>query len=171
MKLIKKQHQDFLEKVYQSQGVLYRICSIYTNNQEEWNDLWQEILLQLWRSFPSFQEKSSFSTWMYRVALNTALMHQREKKRRWFSTNVENENLVSDNNPSLQQDEEVHILYECIRQLPQLDRAIMLLRLQQKSHKEIAEVTGFNESNLSVRIMRIKKKLRQLLMQKGVQGD
>ncbi len=84
---LKKQHHDFLEKVYKSQGVLYRICSIYTRNKEDWHDLWQEILLQLWRSFPSFQKKSSFSTWMYRVASNTALMHQRKKKN-WFSTSL-----------------------------------------------------------------------------------
>jgi len=171
MTLIKKRHQDFLEKVNQSQGVLYRICSIYTSNREEWNDLWQEILLQLWRSLPSFHEKSSFSTWMYRVALNTALMHQRKKKRRWFSTNIENENLISDNNPSLQKDEEVRILYECIRQLPQLDRAIILLKLEEMSYKEIAEITGFSESNVSVRILRIKERLRLLLIDKGVKGD
>ncbi len=167
---IKKQHHDFLEKVYKSQGVLYRICSVYTRNKEDWNDLWQEILLQLWRSFPSFQEKSSFSTWMYRVALNTALMHQR-KKRTWFSTSLEKETLANAEYPSSHQKEEVQILYECIQKLSQLDRAIILLKLEQKSYKEIAEITGFSESNVSVRILRIKNKLRQLLVQKGVKGD
>jgi RNA polymerase sigma-70 factor (ECF subfamily) len=167
----KKQHHDFLEKVYQSQDVLYRICSVYTRNKEDWDDLWQEILLQLWRSFPSFKEKSSFSTWMYRVALNTALMHRRKKKRGLFSMALETESFATRENFPLHNDEEVQLLYESIQELPHIDRAIILLKLEQKSYQEIAEITGFSGSNVSVRIMRIKEKLRQLLFQKGVKGD
>lgn len=167
---IKKQQSEFLDKVNQSQNILYHICSVYTRNREDWEDLWQEILLQLWRSFSSFQEKSSFSTWMYRVALNTALMYQRKKKRSWFHTATENDVLSEDETPTFQKDEQVQLLYECIRELSPLDRAIILLKLEQKSYKEVAEITGFTESNVSVRIIRIKDRLRQLLIQKGVKG-
>jgi len=167
---VKKQQHKFLEKVNQSQNILYHICSVYTQNREDWKDLWQEILLQLWRSFPSFQEKSSFSTWMYRVALNTALMHQRKKKRSWFHTHTETQFLADDETANFQRDEEVQLLYECIQQLSPLDRAIILLKLEQKSYREVAEITGFTESNVSVRINRIKDRLRHLLIQKGVKG-
>jgi RNA polymerase sigma-70 factor (ECF subfamily) len=168
---LKKQHHDFLAKVNESQGILYRICAVYTNDQEDRNDLWQEILLQLWRSFSSFQEKSSVSTWMYRVALNTALMHQRKKKRRWFHRPIEDKELAIAENISAHRDEEVDLLYTCIHDLPHMDRAVILLKLEQKSYREIAEITGFSESNVSIRIVRIKEKLRQMLSEKGVQGE
>ena len=168
---LKKQHLDFIAKVNESQGILYRICAVYTNDAEDRNDLWQEILLQLWRSFHSFKEKSSFSTWLYRVALNTALMHQRKKKRRWLSKPIEDKELAVAENISVHQDDEVQLLYTCIHDLPHLDRVIILLQLEQKSYHEIAEITGFSDKNVSVRIVRIKEKLRQMLIKKGVQGE
>ena len=166
----KEQQSDFLEKINQSQKILYHICSVYTQTREDWEDLWQEILLQLWRSFSSFQEKSSFPTWMYRVALNTALMHRRRKKRIWFQEAGKTEFLAGDETQNLQKDEEVQLLYECIQELLPLDRAIILLKLEQKSYREIAEITGFSEGNVSVKIIRIKEKLRQLLSKRGVKG-
>lgn len=171
MKPLKKHQIDFLKKVNKSQGVLYRISAIYALDQEDRKDLWQEMLFQLWRSYPSFNEKSSFSTWMYRVALNTALMHQRKKKRNWFGVSAEFQELEIAENHSLHYDEEVRILYKCIHNLPHIDRAIILLKLEQKSYREIAAITGFSESNISVRIIRIKEKLRQMLIQNGVKGE
>jgi len=171
MTQLKKHQIDFLKKVSHSQGVLYRISSVYALGQEDRKDLWQEILFQLWRSYSSFNEKSSFSTWMYRVALNTALMHQRKKKRSWFGVSSEYEYLQNAENHSVHYDEEVRILYKCIHNLPHLERAIILLKLEQKSYREIATITGFSESNISVRIVRIKEKLKQMLIQNGVKGD
>lgn len=170
MTLVKNRQCEFLEKVNQSQNILYHICSVYTHNREDWQDLWQEILLQLWRSFSSFKEKSAFSTWMYRVALNTALMYQRRKKRSWFHSSPEMEILLDDQMTTSPQDEDIKILYQCIQKLSPLDRAIILLKLEQKSYLEIAEITGFSESNVSVRIVRIKTKLRQLLGERGIKG-
>lgn len=171
MKRLKKHHIDFLKKVNKSQGVLYRISTIYSLDQEDRKDLWQEILFQLWRSYPTFNKKSSFSTWMYRVALNTALMHQRKRKRRWFGVSSEYEDLQKVGNHSVHHDDEVRILYKCIHDLPHIERAIMLLKLEQKSYREIAAITGFSENNVSVRIVRIKEKLKQMLIQNGVRGD
>jgi RNA polymerase sigma-70 factor (ECF subfamily) len=165
----KKQQYQFLEKVKESQNILFHICSVYTQNKEDWEDLWQEILLQLWRSFSSFNKKSTFSTWMYRVALNTALMHLR-KKRRWFHTLRETDVMPEQGVHNSHADEEVKLLYKCIQELAPLDRAIILLKLEQNSYKQIAEITGFSESNVSVKIVRIKDKLRQLLIKKGVKG-
>lgn len=171
MTTLKKRQDEFLDKVNQSSGVLYRICQVYTYNQEDWNDLWQDILFQLWRSYHLFQEKSSFSTWMYRVALNTALMHRRKKKRQWYKIPLENVNLSNSENSDVHHNDEVQLLFQCIKELSRIDRAIILLKLEQKSYREIAEITGLSDSNISVRIVRIKEKLRQSLLQKGVKGD
>lgn len=167
MRSLRDQQDKFIDRVYRHQGILYRICSVYTQDTEDWNDLWQEILMQLWKSYPSFGAQSSFSTWMYRVALNTALMHRRQRARRPVTTSAEEHQFPVTENPRPHADEDVQLLYRCIQELPRVDRAIILLKLELKSYQEISEITGFSVKNVSVRIVRIKEKLRQLLIAKG----
>ena len=161
----------FVERVYKAQGILHRICSVYTRDEESHKDLRQEMLLQLWKSYPSFRNQSSFSTWMYRVALNTALMYRRKQKRLWLMVPIDDDAPppVEDDSPG--DDEGVQLLYRCIRELPRLDRAIILLQLEQKSYREIADITGLSEGNVSVRIVRIKQKLRTMLETRGYRGE
>ncbi len=154
----------FLELVEQNQDIIHKICGLYAVNTDERRDLSQEIVCQLWKSYKSFRGDSKFTTWMYKVALNTALLNLRRNQSR-----VRTESLKEHHGdiPARVSDQEKHGkisgLYEAINQLPKFERAIVLLYLEQFPYKEIAEVTGISESNVSVRLVRIKKKLKELL--------
>jgi RNA polymerase sigma-70 factor (ECF subfamily) len=153
--------EQFLTLMEECQGIAHHICALYTHNQEDHNDLFQEILLQSWRSFKSFQHQSKFSTWLYRVALNTAITHLREKNKIKFTPLNEVENLASESFEYL--DEEIKYLYLAIRKLSKIDRAIIMLYLDEYSYNEIAEIIGISSSNVGVRINRIKSKLDLIL--------
>ncbi len=166
-----EEQRSFVERVHTAQGILHRICAVYTQDEESRNDLRQEMLLQLWRSYSSFRSRSSFSTWMYRVALNTALMYRRRQKRHRPAISIEDVPTLNADGHSSTDDEDVRFLYRCIRELPKLDRAVILLQLEQKSYREISDVTGLSESSVSVRIVRIKQKLRTMLETRSHAGE
>lgn len=154
----------FLELVEQNQDIVHKICSLYAVNVDDRKDLSQEIVCQLWQSYPSFRGDSKFTTWMYRVALNTALLNVR-RNRRWVRTEClkEHHNDISTEATDVKKHAEISRLYEAISQLHQFDRAIILLYLEQLSYKDISDVIGISESNVSVKLVRIKKKLKELL--------
>ena len=154
----------FLELVEQNQDIVHKICSLYASNVDDRRDLSQEIVCQLWKSFQSFRGDSKFTTWMYRVALNTALLNVRRNRRR-VRTESLGDHHGEIHSPTIRQEEHGKIsrLYEAISQLHQFDRAIILLYLEQLSYRDISEVIGISESNVSVRLVRIKKKLKELL--------
>jgi RNA polymerase sigma-70 factor (ECF subfamily) len=166
-----QEQRSFVERVHAAQGILHRICAVYTQDEEGHNDLRQEILLQLWRSYSSFRNQSTFSTWMYRVALNTALMYRRRQKRHWLTVSIDDVSPPQAEDDFATDDEDVQLLYRCIQELPRLDRALILMQLEQKSYQEIADVTGLSEGNVSVRIVRIKQRLRTMLEERGYKGE
>lgn len=141
-------------------GIIIKICKAYTNSQEDFEDYYQEVCLQIWKSRTSFQEKSKRSTWIYRISLNTCLTLLKKNKKRGHSTQFLNEN--NDINKAFE-NEELNLLYEAIKKLPELDRAIILLHLDENPHKEIAEIIGTSPNNIAVRINRTKKQLKILL--------
>ena len=153
----------FLELVEQNQDIVHKICGLYAVNTDDRKDLSQEIVCQLWKSYQSFRGDSKFTTWMYKVALNTALLNLRRNRCR-----VRTESLKEHHGdiPTETIDREKHgkisRLYEAINQLREFDRAVILLYLEQFSYREIAEVIGISEANVSVRLVRIKKKLKEL---------
>lgn len=163
--------QEFVQQVYKAQGILFRICSVYTRDAENRNDLWQESLLQLWRSYPSFRKDSAFSTWMYRVALNTALMYSRKEKRGSPSLPFDDVPASEFPREEHEDDEGVRLLYECIQELPALDRAIVLMHLEEGTNEEIAHILGVNPGNVSVRLTRLKGRLRRALEAKGIRKE
>lgn len=154
----------FLELVEKNQDIVHKICSVYAVNMDDRKDLSQEIICQLWKSFQSFRGDSKFTTWMYKVSLNTALLNLRRYRSR-----VRTETLKGHHGDIAVEieDPEKHLnisrLYEAINQLREFDRAIVLLYLEQFSYREISEVIGISEANVSVRLVRIKKKLKELL--------
>jgi RNA polymerase sigma-70 factor (ECF subfamily) len=155
-----KMKEKFLNLVEMHQGIIHKILSIYTYDTEDRKDLLQEIMLQLWKSFPSFREKSAFSTWMYKVVLNTALLHKRKKMKEKYSVDslIENRAMqmgTSKNDISIS-------LYMAIDQLGPVDKAIALLYLEQKSYQEIENILGMKKNNIGVRISRIKDKLKKI---------
>jgi RNA polymerase sigma-70 factor (ECF subfamily) len=171
MKAVTGEQRSFIERVHGAQGILHRICAVYAREKESRDDLRQDMLLQLWRSYPSFGNRSAFSTWMYRVALNTALRHLRRQKRLRPTVSMDDVPAPCAGDHSVENGEDVECLYRCIQELPGLDRAVILLQLEQKSYQEIAEVTGLSEGAVSVRIVRIKQKLKNLLRERGLTGE
>lgn len=167
--MMRKQIADraFVDLVYKHQGILQRICSVYASSPEDWEDLFQEVLLQSWRSFASFNGRSKFSTWLYRVALNTALLRRRREagKRKAVSRTGASMDIAVDERTN--SDLDVALLQQSIQELPALNRAIILLHLDRRTYEEIAEITGLSRANVSVRLVRIRKELRQRLLEKG----
>jgi len=152
---------EFLDELDRHQGILQKICFVYSNNSLEKEDLCQEIILQLWKSYPSFKRESAFSTWMYRVALNTALSIT--KRPQLFMKKEEIPDSSFDMEYSMNKSESIKILYRAISQLNKVEKAIILLWLEDKPYEEIADNIGMSVKNVSVRLVRIKAKLKELI--------
>ncbi len=150
---------QFLQLIGQHQGVIHKICRLYRDSPEDREDLFQEIVFQLWRSVPAFEGKSQFSSWMYKIALNTAIASFRRKKPDITYTS----DLPDQPAPQYDPGEQHERLFETLKQLNDGDKALMALYLDDLSYKEIAEITGMSESNVGVKLNRIKSKIQQLL--------
>lgn len=143
-------------------GIIIKICSAYTNSQEDFEDYYQEVCLQIWRSRENFREEANWSTWVYRLSLNVCLTLLKKKKHtQHFVSDALPDEVVEDSHAFA--DESLNQLYDAIRQLSEVDRAVILLYLEEKSYKEIAEIVGSNPNNIGVRIKRIKERLKKLL--------
>jgi len=156
----------FVDLVRVHQGAIRKVAALYARDRADREDLFQEIALQLWRSFEGFRGEAAFSTFLYRVALNTALMRLRSTRRR---PEVDAAAAVRDAaSPAISRDdEEVERLYAAIRELAPIDRAIVMLVLEERSHDEIASVTGLSTGNVGVRLSRSRVRLRRLLEAEG----
>ncbi|MDF1575354.1 MAG: RNA polymerase sigma factor [Bacteroidales bacterium] len=132
-----------------------------SKNRQDREDLQQEITLQLWKSFPSFKGKSAFSTWMYRVALNTAINQTRRPGL--FIDASSSPEIPCDPSDSYRLSEEIQILYRAISGLKKVEKAIILMWLEEKSYEEIAEAIGITVKNVSVRLVRIRTKLAEII--------
>ena len=152
----------FVEMVYTHIRIIYKICNLYAA-QEDRDDLKQEIIYQLWKSYPTYRGDSKFQSWMYRVALNTAMLGLRARKIKY--TRLSDNALEISEDSFEKQDEEIRIkqLYKQISKLKDLDKTIIFLYLEQCSYDEIAEITGISTKNVSVRLVRIREKLRSQL--------
>jgi RNA polymerase sigma factor (sigma-70 family) len=157
----------FLDNINANLGIIYKVCNIYTDSKsEEREDLFQEILYQLWKSYPHFKGFSKFSTWMYRVALNTAMMHSQHKKHKLEITDLElSHEQIEDSVEQFNKDEEIQQLYKAIATLSKIDKAIILLFLEEHSYEEISSLTGMTKSNVSVKLVRIKRELKEKMTQ------
>ncbi|WP_405396936.1 RNA polymerase sigma factor [Maribacter sp. Asnod2-G09] len=150
----------FTDLIREHQALLYKVTSIYTDNKEDQEDLFQEIVYQLWKYFDSFRNDSKITTWMYRVAMNTAITFIKKKKRRPDSVPIADIfNKQSDTNNDAYE-ERLRLLYQHLKHLNTLEKGLIFLLLEGKSYKEIAQITGLNDSNVGTRISRIKKKLK-----------
>lgn len=155
----------FSQVIEENQGIIHKICRMYLKLEEERKDLFQEILLQLWRSFDSFEGQSKISTWIYRVALNTAITYFRKTKKRPQKVDIPLSDLkLGYEDGSIEEQEDIKMLYQAIDKLSKIERAIILLYLEEKSNKDIAEIMGITQNNVNVKINRIKKKLKKILV-------
>lgn len=143
-------------------GIIIKICRAYTNSQEDYEDYYQEVCLQVWKSRNNFKGNSQWSTWIYRISLNVCLtLLKKGKKKQEFPT--EKIPAVEAEECNFFSEESLNLLYAAIKQLSEVDRAVILLYLEEKSYQEIAEITGTSANNIGVRITRIKSRLKKLL--------
>ncbi len=157
----KPNKKAFSERIERNQAIIHKVTMVYANGRANREDLFQEICLQLWKSYPNFREEAKFSTWMYRVALNTAISKVRKEKRiPLFEPLRETDRIHEDGE---HEKAKVKLLYRAISKLNRIDKAIILLWLEEKNYEEIAAIMGTSKKNVSVKLVRIKRKLEELV--------
>ena len=153
----------YITSILPFSGIIIKLCRAYTNSQEDFEDYYQEVCLQIWRSKDNFREESEWSTWVYRISLNVCLTLLKKKKNN-------RQHFVSDSLPTEEtednfafSDEALNLLYDAIRKLSEIDRAVIMLYLEEKSYQEIADIIGTNPNNIGERVKRIKTRLKKIL--------
>lgn len=153
--------EDFGELLQRHRGIVFKVANSYTRDPEDRADLAQEIAAQLWRAWPKYDQRRPVTTWMYRIALNVGISHLRSRSQRdRHQVPLEEEGIGAE---AAGTDPDLHVLHRVIASLPPLDRALMLLYLDERSHGEIAEVLGITETNVATRVGRLKQRIRQQL--------
>ncbi|KFC39688.1 sigma-70 family RNA polymerase sigma factor [Elizabethkingia anophelis] len=159
-----QKEKDFSKLVKENQGLIIKVARMYTNTPDDQQDLFQEIVLQLWRSYDTFKGNSKISTWMYRVALNTAITLFRKTTRTVKTDELADfHQQIDDENDDNQQ--QISLLYKVIKMLGDIDRAIVMMYLDDVPYKDIAENIGITEVNARVKMNRLKKTLKDLMTQ------
>ncbi|KFF24855.1 RNA polymerase sigma factor [Chryseobacterium vrystaatense] len=156
--------REFLDKIEKHKGIIFKISKMYMSEKDDRDDLFQEITCQIWKAYPQFRGESEFSTWLYRIALNTAIIFLKSDKKRSF---ISNENFTSykiiQDEYDYTKEEKLAQMYDAIRQLNPIDKAFIFYYLEDFSGKEIAEQMGISEGNVRVRMNRAKNKLKDIL--------
>ena len=153
----------YTSSILPNSAIIIKICRAYTDTQEDFEDYYQEVCLQIWKSRNNFKGQSEWSTWVYRLSLNVCMTFLKKKKNnhQHSISDLLTEELTEE--PHAFTDELLDQLYRAIRQLTEVDRAVILLYLEEKSYQEIADIIGTNPNNIGVRIKRIKERLKKLL--------
>lgn len=152
----------FLAALEQQQQKLLRVCSVYAEDNDDKKDLFQEVVINIWQAMPTFEGKSSISTWMFRIALNVCLRLQdkqakkRDRFRRLDSMTIEN---IKEDETNHEEHDQLIKLRNCIKKLDDADKALTTLYLEGLPYKEIADITGLTENHIAVKIKRVKTKL------------
>ena len=156
--------KEFTELINNHRALIFKVCNLYCSYPESRKDLFQEVVLQLWKSFPGFRKESANSTWIYRVALNTAISNFRKelkKPEKRPLTLLEFD--IPDVSGVSEKEEDRSTLNQAITKLTEIEKAVIMLYLDEKTYEEIGEIIGISNSNLGVRINRIKNKLSELI--------
>ncbi len=153
--------KEFLDNIKVNKGIIFKLISLYANSQDEKKDLYQEVLYQSWKGKDSFRQDSKFSTWLYRVCLNTILTHRRKKRIVDFKESIEYFSPTV-NHDSVER-EQSETLRQAIKLLPEIDRALITLHLDGFENPEISEIMGISVNNTAVKLHRIKEKLSQIV--------
>ncbi len=155
-------HDFYTSSILPYAPIIIKICRAYTDSQEDYEDYYQEVCLQIWQSRNNFKGNSKWSTWIYRISLNVCLTLLKKKDK---SQQLPSEDKIAEDTeePNYFSDRSLFLLYEAIKKLSEIDRAVILLYLEKKSYQEISDVIGTTQNNIGVRITRIKKRLKFLL--------
>ena len=153
------QERQFAQIVAEHKSTIYTVCYMFSQDADEVNDLFQEVLIHLWKGFDSFEHRSDIRTWIYRVALNTCISQDRKKRRSATARLTMDINLFEDRDEDTRQ---VNMLHKRISKLQPFDRAIVLLWLENLPYEEIGQIVGITAKNVSVRLFRIREQLKQM---------
>ena len=157
----KELEKEFLDMMEAQKQTIYKVCYVYAKDQDDLNDLFQETVLNLWKSFPRYQGDSKLTTWVYRIAMNTCITFLRRSNARPqtvpFSVVRIQETVVGDQ----EEEDRLQVLYRLINQLGKLERALILLWLEERSYQEMADILGISKANVAVKLNRVKEKLRE----------
>jgi len=160
----KELEKKFVNELEKNQSIIHKVCRSYTNNDAAHKDLFQEITIQLWKAYPKFRGDSKFSTWMYRVAFNTAISLYRKSKRSIDTSQIyDNLKELEYHDYDDSKDKQLKLLYNAIYSLNDIEKALALLYLEDKNYKEIASTLGISEVNARVKMNRTKTKLKNIL--------
>ena len=160
---------SFLQTIGQNKGMLFKICRIYQDDPEDRNDLLQEIILQLWKVFDTYRGESKITSWMYRVALNTAITFFKKQKRR-----PDKEQMIAgfdraeDLSAAGEKEEQLTIFYTAVQQLNKVEKALIYLYMEDQPYEEIAAALGISQVNVRVRLNRVKNKLKDIIKEIGL---
>lgn len=159
----RQKNQLFTQVIESHKGLIYKIAHSYVRNPDDRKDLIQEIVIQLWRSFDNYDSAYRYSTWIYKIAFNVSISFYRQERRRREVASPMTEHFFNFENEGTGGDKEAHVnlLYQFISELEELNKALMLLYLDERSHREMAEILGISETNVATKIGRIKEKLRK----------
>ena len=156
--------QSFVQQLKTNQNIIHKICRLYTNGDDAHKDLFQEITIQLWKAFPKFRGDSKFSTWAYRVALNTAITLYRKSTRTVQTVDYEKHQFfISQEDYNYEEEEQLKLMYQAVYQLNDIEKALIFMYLEDKDYTEISETLGISEVNARVKMNRIKGKLKKIL--------
>ena len=157
----KELEREFLDMIAAQKRVIYKVCYIYAKDQDDLNDLFQEVVLNLWKSFPNYRGDSTVTTWVYRIAMNTCITFLRRSNTRLqtIPMTADVASLVADEEGRTGQLQE---LYRLINRLGKLERALILLWLEERSYQEMADILGISKANVAVKILRTKEKLKKM---------
>ena len=151
--------EEFTGIIKENEGLIYKVTKLYTSTKEDAQYLYQDIVYQLWKSFESFRNESKITTWMYRVALNTAIAHLTKEKRKGTHLPVDEFMLNQSDSNDNGKNEQIEALYAQIKKLNTIEKAVILLYLEGNSYEEIASITGFTTTNVGTRLGRVRQKL------------
>lgn len=156
--------QSFVQQLQANQNIIHKICRLYAHGEDAHKDLFQEITIQLWKAFPKFRGESKFSTWAYRVALNTAITLYRKSTRTVSAIEFDNtRHFIKQEDYNYEEEEQIKLLYQAVHQLNDIEKALVFLYLEDKDYSEIAQTLGISEVNARVKMNRIKTKLKKIL--------
>lgn len=158
---------QFVSDFEKNIGIILKISRAYTNTTHDREDLINDIALELWKAYPKFNGDSKISTWFYRIALNVSMNYNRKKKHELMLHHEVNQIKVSDWLNKEEDNEQIDLLYECIDNLNEFNKAIIILYLDGNSHDEISMITGISKTNVGTRISRIKEQLKEIVKQKN----
>ena len=164
LKMSSSLEQSFVTQLKQNQNIIHKVCRLYTDGDDAHKDLFQEITIQLWKAFPKFRGESKFSTWAYRVSLNTAITLYRKSTRSVQTVNYDSkEYFISQEDYNYEEEEKLKLMYKAVYQLNDIEKALIFLYLEDKDYTEISETLGISEVNARVKMNRVKGKLKKIL--------